>query len=140
MRPLTDATVVTEFDRRRLRGLLQVLRTRSAVDAVNLDALELELERAHVVPPERLPANVVSMNSHVSLLDVDSGEQTALSLVFPNARNHDSAAVTVLSPLGLALLGCRAGDELEWPTNEGTRRLRIERVAYQPEAAGDYHS
>lgn len=140
MRPLAHEIVLTEFDRRRLHGLLQVLRKRSAVDASNLDALELELERAQVVPAECLPANVVSMNSRVILLDVDRGDQTTLSLVFPDARNHDGAAVPVLSPLGLALLGCREGDEMEWATHEGPRRLRVERVTYQPEAAGDYFS
>lgn len=140
MRLLTHETVLTEFDRQRLRGLLQVLRKRSAVDASNLDALKLELERAQVVPPERLPADVVSMNSRVTLLDVDRRDQTTFALVFPDAPNNDGAALPVLSPLGLALLGCREGDEMEWPTREGTRRLRVERVMYQPEAAGDYFS
>jgi regulator of nucleoside diphosphate kinase len=138
MRPLVHDTVVTDFDRRRLRGLLQVLRKRSTVDVSNLDALELELERAHVVKPQSLPANVVSMNSRVCLLDVERGDRTTLSLVFPDARNHDGSAVAVLSPLGLALLGCREGDEMEWPMHDGVRRLRVERVMYQPEAAGDY--
>lgn len=138
MRTLTHETVISDFDRRRLRGLLQVLRGRSAVDASNLDALELELERAHVVPPERLPANVVTMNSRVCLRDVDSGDQTMVSLVFPAARSLARDAVPVLSPLGLALLGCKEGDEMEWRTSDGLRRLRVERVLYQPEAAGHY--
>ena len=80
------------------------------------------------------------MNSRVCLIDADRGDRTMVSLVFPDARNHDSVAVPVLSPLGLALLGCREGDELVWPTHEGRRRLRIERVLYQPEAAGHYFS
>jgi regulator of nucleoside diphosphate kinase len=138
MRPLTHDIMLTEFDRNRLEGLLRVMRARSGIDPWNLDALELELKRARIVPIERMPANVVTMNSRVSLLDLDSGERTSMSLVFPYAAAHDHVNVPVLSPLGLALLGCREGDVLAWNTSEGPRRLRIECVVYQPEAAGDF--
>lgn len=138
MRPLTHDITLTEFDQRRLRGLLQVFRRRSGVDAWNLDALATELERARVVPAEQLPANVVTMNSRVCLVDVDSGQRTTVSLVFPDQRDADGTHVPVLSPLGLALLGCHAGDVMEWKTTEGLRRLRVDAVLYQPEAAGHY--
>ena len=138
MRPLTHDIVLTQFDRRRLEGLLQVFRRRSGVDAWNLDALELELGRARVVPAERMPANVITMNSRVRLLDLDSGDRTAVSLVFPDAQVEDDSRVPVLSQLGLALLGCREGDVLTWQTPDGPHRLRIESVIYQPEAAGHY--
>src|SRR4051794_33109280 len=105
MRPLTHDIVLTQFDRRRLEGLLQVFRRRSGVDVWNLDALELELGRARVVPAERMPANVITMNSRVRLLDLDSGDRTAVSLVFPDAQVEDDSRVPVLSQLGLALLG-----------------------------------
>lgn len=138
MRPLTHSIVVTDFDRRRLRGLLQLLRARSSVDATNLDALELELARAQVVPAAHVPPNVVTMNSHVLLVDADSQDVTSVSLVFPDARASQGSEVPVLSPLGLALLGCREGDQLFLQTGEETRRIRLQRVTYQPEASGDY--
>ena len=138
MRPLTHDIVLTQFDRRRLEGLLQVFRRRSGVDVWNLDALELELGRARVVPAERMPSNVITMNSRVRLLDLDSGDRTAVSLVFPDAQVEDDSRVPVLSQLGLSLLGCREGDVLAWQTEDGPRRLRIESVIYQPEAAGHY--
>lgn len=138
MRPLTHEIIMTEFDRRRLEGLLHVFRARSGVNADNLDALEMELARARVVPPIQVPPSVVTMNSRVSLLDLNSGEKTSLSLVFPDARGADGTNVPVLSPLGLALLGCREGDVMTWSTPEGTRRLQVERVLYQPEASGNY--
>jgi len=137
MRLMTQDILLTDFDRRRLDGLLRVLRERSAVDPWNLHALELELERAEVVPPERVPSDVVTMNSRVSLLDLDSGARTAVSLVFPDTPG-DASRVAVLSPLGLALLGCREGDVLAWQTAEGPRQLRVDSVIYQPEAAGNY--
>ena len=138
MKPLTHDITLTEFDQRRLRGLLHVFRQRSGVDAWNLDALATELDRAKVVPAEQLPANVVTMNSRVCLVDVDSGQRTPVALVFPYRRDADATHVPVLSPLGLALLGCRAGDVIAWETAAGVRRLRVDSVLYQPEAAGHH--
>ena len=138
MRPLTHDIILTEFDRRRLKGLVQVLRQRSGVNPWNLDALELELGRAQVVPAEQVPSTVVTMNSRVRLLDLDSGDAIAVSLVFPSRPASEDASVPVLSPLGLALLGCREGDVMEWRMHDGLRRLRVDSVLYQPEAAGDF--
>lgn len=139
MRPLTHHIVLTEFDRRRLASMLQVMRKRSGIEPWNLDALEVELGRAHVVPPDRVPPTVVTMNSRVRLCDLDSGAQVVVSLVFPAAQATNDADVPVLSPLGLALLGCRTGDVMEWRTEAGPRRLRVDAVIYQPEAEGNFH-
>jgi regulator of nucleoside diphosphate kinase len=139
MRPFTHDIVLTEFDRRRLEGMLQLLRKRSDIDAWNLDALEIELRRARVVPPERVPATVVTMNSRVRLRDLDSGAQMVVSLVFPTRRTWNESSVPVLSPLGLALLGCREGDVMEWPTQEGLHRLCVDALLYQPEAEGNFY-
>lgn len=136
MRPFTHDIVLTEFDHRRLKGMLQLLRARSGVDAWNLAALELE--RARVVSPEHVPTSVVTMNTRVRLRDLDSGAQLVVSLVFPTGYEAHASRVPVLSPLGLALLGCREGDVMEWQTQEGLRRLRLEAVIYQPEAQGDF--
>jgi regulator of nucleoside diphosphate kinase len=138
MTPLTHHIVVTEFDRLRLVHLLRLFRGRSGVNAWNLDALQLELERAEVVPPQKVPPNVITMNSRVCLLDLDSGDRMAVSLVFPDTHATDGTKVPVLAPLGLALLGCREGDVMEWRTQQGLRRLRVDRVLYQPEAAGNF--
>ena len=127
-----------EFDHRRLRGMLQLLRARSGANDWNLDALEMELGRAHVVPREQVPATVVTMNSRVRVRDLDNGDQLVVSLVFPADRSASGSNVPVLSPLGLALLGCREGDIMEWTTPEGRRRLRLEAVIYQPEAQGEF--
>ena len=138
MTPFTHDIVLTEFDRRRLEGMLQLLRKRSGIDPWTLRALEAELGRARIVPPERVPPTVVTMNSRVRLRDLDSGDQIVVSLVFPAARTSNDSSVPVLAPLGLALLGCREGDVMEWTTQEGPRRLRIDAVVYQPEAVGDF--
>jgi regulator of nucleoside diphosphate kinase len=139
MRPFTHDIVLTEFDRRRLAGMLQVLRKRSGIDAWNLDALEVELGRARIVPPERVPPTVVTMNSRVRICDLDSGALFVVSLVFPDEHAATDSGVAVLSPLGLALLGCQAGDVMAWRTQDGLRRLRVDAVIYQPEAEGNFY-
>jgi len=138
MKPLMQHIVLTDFDHNRLRGLLQVLRKRSGVDLWNLDALELELRRAENVPPERVPGDVVTMNARVELHDLASGARFPRKLVFPGTTDTHEGRIPVLSPLGIALLGCRVGQVLQWDTAEGVQRLRIESVKYQPEAAGDF--
>lgn len=133
-----NAIVITQFDRRRLEALLGVMRDRSGHKVAYLEDLEEELERARIVDPHEVPADVVTMNSKVRLADLDTGEQLDVTLVFPGASNARESRISVLAPMGLALFGGREGDELRWPAAHRLRRVRIERVVYQPEAAGNY--
>jgi regulator of nucleoside diphosphate kinase len=136
MQPLTQDILLTRFDHRRLQGLLRVFRKRCAVNPWNLDALELELSRARTVAADAIPSDVITMNSRFILRDLVTGERTCRTLVFPDALALDDLRVSILSPLGLALLGCRAGDTLDHfkPGNP----LHIEAVEYQPEAKGNF--
>jgi regulator of nucleoside diphosphate kinase len=133
-----NAIVITQFDHRRLEGLMAVMRDRSRHDDTHLADLEEELERAQVVDPHEVPADVVTMNSKVLLTDLDTGERRDVTLVFPGASNACESRISVLAPMGLALLGGREGEQLRWPTPARVRSLRIERVLYQPEAAGNF--
>jgi regulator of nucleoside diphosphate kinase len=100
-----------------------------------LKGLESELERAQIVPPEALPPNVITMNSRAELLDLDTGEHMEFTLVFPSEANIDEGKISVLAPLGTAMLGYRVGDEFEWTVPHGLRRLKVTHVHFQPEAA-----
>jgi regulator of nucleoside diphosphate kinase len=120
----------------RLRKLIEGLRY-SPASGANVAALEEELDRAEVVAPERVPADVVTMNSEVRLKDLDTGKVMVYRIVYPNTRPTGSAdPVSVLAPLGTALLGYRAGDVIEWPVPRATRRLKVLDVVFQPESAG----
>jgi regulator of nucleoside diphosphate kinase len=121
-------------------GLLQLFRMRSDANPWNLIALalELELRRARIVPPEAIPSDVITMNSKVLLRDVATGERVSRTLVFPDAFAPDGRHVPVLSPLGIALLGCRAGDVLEYCKRDGPQQFVIDEVEYQPEAGGNF--
>jgi regulator of nucleoside diphosphate kinase len=138
MKPLTHDIVLTHFDHHRLHGLLRLFRMRSHVNPWNLTALELELGRARTVAPDAIPSDVITMNSKVVLRDLAAGERLCLTLVFPDAVAHDAQHVPVLSPLGLALLGCRVGDVLEYSEPGRPQRLLIEKIEYQPEARGNF--
>jgi regulator of nucleoside diphosphate kinase len=93
-----------------------------------LHELESELERAIVVAREAVPAQVVAMDSAVSVLDLASGQRREYTLVYPADADPAAGRISVLAPLGTALLGYRQGDELEWLMPGGLRRLRIESV------------
>ncbi|WP_437493934.1 nucleoside diphosphate kinase regulator [Sorangium sp. So ce1014] len=138
MAPHTNPIVITEFDRDRLTRLLEALRERPGADPPTLEALEIELERADVVKQQEVPPDVVTMNSRAQLVDLDTQEALSVTVVFPGSADVNSGRISVLAPMGLALLGCREAEEVEWPTPSRTRRLRIERVVYQPEASGRF--
>ena len=101
--------------------------------------LERELGRGRVVPPTGVPRGVVTMNSRVRFRDLGTGEAETYTLVYPADADVEQAKLSVLAPLGAALLGSKAGDVVECGTPGGVRKLKIERVLYQPEAAGDFH-
>jgi len=128
---------VTQFDFDRLERLVDRLRTKDNLPTV-AKALEDELDRAEIVAPQEVPSDVVTMNSEATVRDLGTGEVEKLRVVFPGAAAPRKGAISVLAPLGLALLGTRAGDEVSWEVPGGLRRLRVESVTYQPEAAGRY--
>jgi regulator of nucleoside diphosphate kinase len=128
--------VITEEDAEKLRMLLEGALQRTVKDRDHLLRLADELDRARIVSASEVPPDVVTMNSELELRDLDTGEKMAFTVVFPSEANADQRKISVLAPVGTAVLGYRAGDSIEWAVPGRTRRLRIERVLYQPEAAG----
>jgi regulator of nucleoside diphosphate kinase len=124
---------ITEADAERLRRLIQGVRAGGRGDHEHLEMLEEELDRAEVVASEFIPRDVITMNSEVRLEDLDSGTTQRYRLVFPHQFRADDS-VSVLAPIGTAMLGYRAGDVIEWPVPKGLRRLKVVEVVYQPEA------
>jgi len=130
---------VTDFDLERLRKLLEGTRLWSSRDREHLQRLEEELDQAHVVTATDIPPDVVTMNAQLRLRDLDSGKEMVFTLVFPSDADAEQNRISVLAPLGTAVLGFRRGDAFEWRMPGRVRRLKVEEVLYQPEAAGDYH-
>ena len=100
-------------------------------------ALMGELQRADVLSPEQMPADVVTMRSTVECSEETSGERHTLTLVYPHEADVDAGRVSILTPVGSALLGLSVGQGIDWDMPGGRRlRLRVNAVRYQPEADG----
>jgi regulator of nucleoside diphosphate kinase len=127
---------ITDLDLKRLSELLEAARRFNERDPVDLAQLAGELARAQVVPSAQVPADVITMNSTVCLEDMESGEEMIYTLVFPKDADIDQGKISVLAPIGTAMLGYRVGDTLEWPVPGGISRLKVKQILYQPEASG----
>ncbi|MEB0207743.1 nucleoside diphosphate kinase regulator [Pseudomonas sp. CCC3.1] len=103
-------------------------------------ALQAELDRAeNIVGHDEVPAGVVTMNSRVHCREESSGKDYHLTLVYPKDANADEGKISILAPVGSALLGLQAGQHIDWPAPGGkTLKLKLLEVEYQPEAAGDF--
>ncbi|MDD4872920.1 MAG: nucleoside diphosphate kinase regulator [Kiritimatiellae bacterium] len=130
---------ITEADKMHLEELIDVAGEFGGRARKDLEALAHELARADIVDPKDVRPDVVTMNSRVVLKDVNTGEEMNYALVFPKDANVDEGAISVLAPIGTAILGYSKGDIIEWPVPAGMRRIRIEKIVYQPEAAGHFH-
>ena len=134
----TENIHITESDYQRLTGLIERTRERNGVDREYLNKLEAELDRADIVDPKHISADVITMRSKVRLKDLVSGEANTYSLVFPTEADFSEGKISVLAPIGTAILGYKQGDTIEWPVPSGVRRLKVDAILYQPEAAGNY--
>lgn len=129
---------ITEYDKKRLEACIEYAEQSGHLNKNGLLSLTEELERAEIVSPEDVPPDVVTMNSKVILLDLSTSEEMTCILVFPKDADIHTGAISVLAPVGTAILGYSKGDVIEWRVPQGNRRLKIKEVLYQPEAAGDY--
>ncbi|ARP86076.1 GreA/GreB family elongation factor [Bordetella genomosp. 9] len=131
-----EERVLSELDHARLVGLLTRL-TASRHDDATQDAHDL-LVTAPTVPGPAVPPDLVTMRTRLLLRGEDNGEQE-LTLVYPAEADAAHGCISVLSPLGLSLIGCREGQTIQW---QGRDRVvhtsTIAKILYQPEAAGDY--
>lgn len=131
--------IITAEDHRRLKSFLasDVIRFLNSSDRV--EELQMELDRAEIVSQYEVPEDIVTMNSTVMLRDLDTEDIETYTLVYPDRADIANHKLSVLAPIGTAILGYRVGDELQWPVPAGWRRLKVESVLFQPERVGDFH-
>lgn len=128
--------VISRLDLERIDALLERM---PPVQVSQYEGLRAELDRAEVVEPTAMPADVVTMNSVVTFKDEDSSDELTVSLVYPSGAGVPGT-VSILAPVGSALLGLKVGQQIAWPTPDGRQRqLRVLEIEYQPEAAGDLY-
>jgi regulator of nucleoside diphosphate kinase len=127
--------LITEPDMLTLADLLERERRWPMMERDHLRAFARQLAGAAVVRDHEIPRDVITLHSRVRVRDLDTGNDATYLLVMPAHSSAAAGAVSVLSPVGAALLGCSQGDEVEFRRPGGMRRLRIEQVVFQPEAA-----
>jgi regulator of nucleoside diphosphate kinase len=135
----TREIYITEYDLERLVSLIEKSPQTVYRKSDYLKSLQTEMARAKIVAPTKVPGDVITMNSTVLLQDMETGDEMEYTLVFPEDADMTKGKVSVLAPIGTAMLGYRVGDEFTWEVPAGTRRLLVKKIIYQPEAAGDYH-
>lgn len=129
---------ITEKDRERLQKLINEAKEFHSGSEIYLKNLEQELSRAKLIASEKIPHNVVTMNSKVLLKDLDTGEKMVYTLVYPPEANLMENKISVLAPVGTAIIGLRGKDAIDWKIPDGLVRLEVEKILYQPEAAGNF--
>lgn len=128
---------ISSLDADRLYRLIESL---PAGSFAGKKELEEELDRANVVDPTEIPATLVTMNSTVNFIVESSKEEFVLTLVYPKDLDSSEHKISILAPVGSALLGLSQGDEIEWPKpGGGLITVKIKEVTYQPERAGELH-
>jgi regulator of nucleoside diphosphate kinase len=130
---------ITEFDFQRLNRLLRQAQHSDYRGSEYLAELQAELDHAQIVPSKAVSQEIVTMNSIVVLLDLATRKEETYTLVFPEDADIGQGKISILAPIGTAMLGYEIGAIFEWEVPAGKRRLKVKRIIYQPEAAGDYH-
>ena len=128
---------ITELDKERLQRTMNEAKEYNLGDRNCLRNLEKELDRAQIVASQKIPHDVITMNSKVMLKDLDTGEEIMYTLVYPPDADLMEDKISVLAPVGTAMLGFREGEAITWEVPDGMVRLKVEKILYQPEAAGD---
>lgn len=129
---------ITEADKQKLHKLIENEKEFGIGTKEYLINLQQELNRACVVQAQEIPGDVITMNSKVVLKNFDTGEDMTYTLVYPSEANLEEDKISILAPIGTAILGYREQDILDWEVPGGTVRLKVEKILYQPEAAGHF--
>lgn len=129
---------ITKLDYSRIKSCINDAKQSKSISVADAESLMQELNSANVVEPEKVPENVVTMNSIVKISFLNSDKQIQFQLVYPGKANVKEKKVSIFSPIATALLGYKRGDEIEWIVPAGPTKIRIDEIIYQPEASGNY--
>jgi regulator of nucleoside diphosphate kinase len=135
---MSRAIFITSKDRERLEKLIRSEEEFTTGTKTHLAELKSELKRAVIIKPQNVPADVITMRSQISLKDLSSGEEMICTLVYPDEADILEGKISVLAPIGMAILGYREGDLVEWATPGGIALLKVKKILFQPEASGNF--
>ena len=130
--------LLTRVDAEKLIRLIGEAQREGYRGSPYLKMLAGEIDKAQIVEPDEIPADVITLNSTAQLVDLETSEEMVYTLVFPENADPLQGKISILAPIGTAMLGFRAGDTFEWDTPGGKRVLFVKAVTFQPEASGDF--
>jgi regulator of nucleoside diphosphate kinase len=130
---LDHVLVITDLDLQRLVPIVE------QSDTLASELLDWELRRATIVEQRSVSPDVVTMNSEVVYEDFATGARRTVRLVYPKDADASRGWISVLAPIGSALLGLKVGQEIEWALPAGRKRVFVVEIRYQPESRGDFH-
>lgn len=129
---------MNSLDIERIQTSLREAMAKNKINVNEANALIQELRKAKAVEPRKVPANVVTMNSIVEIGIVSTGKTMKVQIVYPENADLKQNKISILSPIAAAIIGYKEGEVVRWTVPAGETKIRIEKIIYQPEAAGDY--
>ena len=129
---------ITVNDYQRIKGLIEFAALHDKNPEI-ADRLMKELKVAKTFPQDKISQSIVTMNSRSLLREITSGREVEITITYPQDADPKEQKISVFSPIGVALLGCREGDITSWRVPGGIGRFKVEKVLYQPEAEGHYY-
>lgn len=130
--------IITELDKQKLQKIVNDIVQHNLDGREHVRQLEAELTRAKVVAPDRIPSDIVTMNSEVILSIGYPEEEDIYSLVYPEDADFSNNRISVLAPIGTAILGYKEDDIIDWETPHGMEKIRIKKILFQPESSGNF--
>jgi len=130
--------ILSSLDVSRIRKSIEEAIRKKSIGQNEASTLANELLSAKIVEPEKIPGNIVTMNSIVKVSFLNTKKTLQIQIVYPENANFRENRISILSPVATALIGYKVSDEIEWIVPSGLTRLRIDEIIYQPEAAGDF--
>lgn len=130
---------LNSLDLTRIQTCLEEAMQVNAISKMEAATLIKEIQSASVVDPESIPSNVVTMNSIVQISFLNTKKTVEFQIVYPNQANVKENKISIFSPIATALIGYKAGDEIDWVVPAGITKIKIDAIVYQPEAAGHYN-
>ena len=131
--------ILSKLDYLRIQKCIDEAKQLKSITSSESESLMKELDSAKILEPEKIPSNVVTMNSIVKISFLNSNKQIQFQIVYPRQANVREQKISIFSPIATALIGYKVGDEVEWIVPAGLTKIRIDEIIYQPEAAGDYN-
>ena len=128
--------IITEFDRQRLKDVLTVACAQTVTPDKDLAGFLGAYYRAIVVPSDEVPRDVVTMNSRVDMYDMEYDVTETYTLVYPVDSDIFTNRLSILNPMGMAILGRRQGEIARWRSTNGEHHLQLMKLVFQPEREG----